>query len=75
MYSMKGCENFLLMVLHAHVVAAGKEILSATPYDSVENLAKEIALQFIVFEPDVDVMITIFVGFAGVEYCAFMAWI
>jgi len=41
---IKGCEKFLLMVLHAHVVAAGKEILSATPYNSVENLAKEIAV-------------------------------
>ena len=52
---MKGCEDFFLMILHAHVVAAAKEILSATPYDSVENLAKEIVLQFVTFDPDVKV--------------------
>ena len=39
------------MTLHAHVVAAAKEILSATPCDSVENLAKEIEVKFIAFDP------------------------
>jgi len=45
------------MTLHAHVVAAAKEILSATPYESVENLAKEIVLQFIAFDPDIEMRI------------------
>ena len=55
---MKGCEDYLLIALHAHVVAAAKEILSTTQYDSVQNLAKEIVVQFIAFQPDVNMGIT-----------------
>ena len=54
---MKGCEDFLLMALHAHVIAAAKEILSSTSYDNVASLAKEIVVRFFVFEPDVTVRV------------------
>lgn len=55
---MKGCEDFLLMALHSHVVAAAKEILSTTEYNSVNRLAKEIVVRFITFHPDVNMRVT-----------------
>lgn len=54
---MKGCEDYLLIALHAHVVAAAKDILSTTQFDSVEGLAREIVVRFVVFEPDVNVRV------------------
>ena len=52
---MKGCEDFLLIAVHAQVIAAAEQLLSAAEFDSVEAIAKEIAVQFITFEPDVKI--------------------
>ena len=49
---MKGCEDFLTIVLHAHVVAAAKKVLSEKSIDNVKDLAKEILKQFVSFNPD-----------------------
>lgn len=54
---MKGFEDYLLIALHAHVVAAAKEILSDAQFDSVKDLAREIVVRFIVFEPDVNIRV------------------
>jgi len=53
---MKGCEDFLLAVLHSHVISAAKEILSegSDQYSNVESLAKEIVVRFISFDPDIN---------------------
>ena len=53
--NMKGCEDFLLIAVHAHVVAAAKQLLSTIEFGSVEAIAKEILIQFIAFEPDVKI--------------------
>jgi len=55
---MKGCEDYFLLALHAHVVTAAKKILSTMQYSSVKDLAKEIVVQFIAFHPDVNLRIT-----------------
>ena len=52
---MKGCEDFLLIAVHAHVIAAAKQILSIVEFGSVEAIAREILIQFIAFEPDVKI--------------------
>ena len=39
---MKAAEDYLLLLLHAQVIAAVKHILSATPNISVENLVQSI---------------------------------
>ena len=54
---MKGCEDFLLIVLHSHVVAAAKQLLSKAEFNKVEDLAKEIVVQFTAFGPDVKVKV------------------
>ena len=46
---MKGCEDYLLIALHAHVVAAAKEILSTTQYDSVQNRLKKLLYSLLLF--------------------------
>ena len=51
--NMKGCEDFLLIVLHSHVVAAAKQLLSVAEFNRVEDLAKEVLVQFVAFDPDV----------------------
>ena len=55
--SMKGFEDYFLIALHAHVVAAAKEILLTTQFDSVMELAKEIVVRFVCFDPDVNVRV------------------
>jgi len=52
---MKGCKDFLLIAVHAHVVAAEKQILSTVEFGSVEAIAKDILIQFFAFEPDVKI--------------------
>ena len=39
---MNAAEDFMLLVLHTHVVAAPKAILNLQPLESVEELAKMI---------------------------------
>ena len=53
---MKACEDFLTIALHAHVVAAGKSLLSARQYDKVQDLAREIVVQYVYFDPDVKIL-------------------
>jgi len=54
---MKAFEDFLLIYLHAHVVSAAKHVLSTMSYDGVEDLAKEIITQFVVFGPNVRISV------------------
>ena len=54
---MKGFEDYLLIALHGHVVAAAKQILSDTQFDSVKDLAREIVVRFVAFEPDVSIRV------------------
>ena len=54
---MKGFEEYFLIALHAHVIAAAKEILSTTSFNSVEDLAREIVVRFVCFEPDVNLKV------------------
>ena len=49
---MKGCEDFLTIVLHAHVVAAAKEILAEESIDNAKDLSKEILKRFVSFDPN-----------------------
>ena len=53
--NMKGCEDFLQTVLHAHIICAAKNIMSKSRFDNVINLAKEIVVQYLSFDPDVKV--------------------
>ena len=53
----EGFEHYLLIALHAHVVAAAKQILSDTQFDSVKDLAREIVVCFVAFEPDVSIRV------------------
>ena len=52
--NLKAFEDFLLIILHAHVIAAAKSILSspAMCYESVEDLAKEIVVRFLYLDPN-----------------------
>ena len=52
---MKACEDFMLIVLHSHTVAASKHILSTMQFEKVQDLAKEIVIRYIYFDPDVKV--------------------
>ena len=40
--NMKGCEDFIMIILHARVTSAAKMLLSEKSYDSVMDLAKAI---------------------------------
>lgn len=51
--NLKACEDLLLITLHAHVVAATKNILSDRQFSNVQDLAKEIVVKFIYFDPNV----------------------
>ena len=51
--NMKGCEDFLYTVLCSHIICAAKTILSKSHYDSVTDLAREIIVQYISFDPDI----------------------
>ena len=44
--NMKGAEDFLLVVLHSHIISAAKKILSDFDIQSVTNLAKKIVESF-----------------------------
>ena len=48
---MKGREDFLIVILHAHVNAAAEKLLSEKSYDKVEGLAKAIMHSFIFSDP------------------------
>ena len=47
--NMKGCEDFLMIILHAHVNVAAEKLLSQ---GKVEDLAKAILENFVFFDPD-----------------------
>lgn len=49
--NMKGYEDFLMIVLHAHVNAAAEKLLSEQSYDKVEDLAKAIVHNYVFFDP------------------------
>lgn len=49
--NIKGCEDFLMVILHAHVNAAAENLLSGKCYDEVEDLAKVIIHNYIFFDP------------------------
>ena len=53
--NMKACEDFMLIVLHSHTVAASKHILSTMQFEKVQDLAKEIVVRYIYFDPNVKV--------------------
>ena len=44
--NMKACEDFMLIVLHSHTVAASKHILSTMQFEKVQDLAKEIVVRY-----------------------------
>ena len=46
--NMKAAEDFLLVVLHSHVIAAAKAVLSGTEARDVVSLAKSIVDQFVI---------------------------
>ena len=46
---MKGCEDFLAIVLHAHVVSAAKTLVVES-FDNAKDLAREILEQFVSFD-------------------------
>lgn len=49
---MKGCEDFFLIMLHAHVIAAARKLLSVRQYSTVKELAKAIIENFVSIDPD-----------------------
>ena len=51
--NMKACEDFLLITLHSHVVTAARKILSEHQFSSVQDLAKEIVVKYVYFDPNV----------------------
>jgi len=51
---MNGAEDFLLLLLHAHVTSAAKVILSYNPTDSADTLAKRIVANFVVLPCNTD---------------------
>ena len=51
--NVKACEDFLLTVLHAYVVAAAKQLLSTgEKYEKVDELACAIVNTYLSFDPD-----------------------
>ena len=46
--NMKGTEDFLLMVLHAHVIAAAKVIISSAQASTLAEFAKSIVDKFVI---------------------------
>ena len=49
--NMKGCEDFLTIVLHAHIASAAKKLLAKQKYDNVMDLAQAILENYTNFEP------------------------
>jgi len=56
---MKAHEDFFLTVLHAHVVAAANHLLESLLVRAdkckVEDMAKEIIIRFVYFDPNVKI--------------------
>ena len=50
---LNACEDFFLVTLHAHIITAARSILRQRQFDRVEDLAKEVNVQFLYFSPDV----------------------
>lgn len=50
--NMKGCEDFFLIILHAHVIAAANKVTEQQQYTNVRDLASAILDQFVNFDPD-----------------------
>ena len=50
---MKGYEDFFLTVLHAHIICAAKKIMSKSNFENVIDLAREIAVQYTSFDPNI----------------------
>ena len=48
---MKGCEDFLTVVLYVQVNAAAEKLLSEKSYENVEDLSKAIVQNYICFDP------------------------
>ena len=57
--NMKGCEDFLLIVLHAHVVAAAKYLIrissTCESFKNPEDISREIVTRFVNFDPNVEI--------------------
>lgn len=57
--NMKGCEDFLLTVLHAHTVAAARYLMDTSDTSeslkNVEDMAREIVIRFVNFDPNVKI--------------------
>ena len=55
--NIKAFEDFLLITLHAHVVAAAKSILASESahFESIEDLARETVVRFLYLDPNVKV--------------------
>ena len=53
--NVKASEDFLLITLHAHVIGAAKKVLSECQFNSVQDLAKEIVMRYVFFDPNVTV--------------------
>ena len=49
--NMKACKDFLLIMLHSHGVTAARKI----QFSSVQDLAKEIVVKYVYFDPNVKI--------------------
>ena len=47
--NMNAAEDFMLLLLHAHTIAAAKVVMMLTPTDSVMELAKAIVVNYVRF--------------------------
>ena len=58
--NMKACEDFFLTVLHAHVVAVAEYLIESSQVNvgKAEDMAKEIIIRYVYFNPDVKVNTT-----------------
>ena len=54
---MKACEDIMLIILHAHVMAASKSVMSSSDqqFEKVEDLAREIVSRHVYFDPDIKI--------------------
>ena len=56
---MKGCEDFLLTVLHAHIVAAAKYLMNTSStcksFKNSEDISREIVTRFVNFDPNIKI--------------------
>lgn len=49
--NMKGCEDFLTVILHAQVIAAAESLLAKGCYNNVADLSKAIIENYVCFDP------------------------